>query len=216
MSKAKKVFIVGWGGSGTRVISQILKRAGYNIGKQINQEYDYLPILVNINDAIGKKTINSQFKKQIKALKEPFAIKHGQMMMCIEQIKKEHPDSFFILVVRHGVDNVLKDFRWEESYGKHFIDNIDSYVPLEGRMMLWVKVHELALKHSDYTIRLEDIVDRPEKEIGKLFKALNFKGDPQKYCDIVKRPGSIGRRCSMNISGLTLLGKSMLERLGYE
>lgn len=207
----RKIFIGGYGGSGTRVISIILERAGYNVGTNINNSYDYMPVLGQINECWYEDKCNFTINE-----KTPFAIKHGQLMFVILELKKFHPRSKFILVVRNGLDNILKyQFKWEDTYCKDFVFGNTT---LERKMMSWSESYKLSVNNSDYIIRLEDLCYNTIDTIKKLFTYLHIDKDPNDFKSLVHIPESIGRREQLSEHDrrkLYMTGKDMMDYFGY-
>ena len=176
----KQIFIVGWGGSGTRVVSHILKEVGYNIGKDLNIANDYMPIL---NNKYDPTSINE---------KEPWAIKHGQIMCMIPEFRKVWPKAKFILVRRNPIDNILNLFDWEKTFGKQYVKSKDK---LTARAEAYKGVHEKAYKDGiDYTVTLEGLVDNMWHEVKGLLDFVEVDDNPNRFDCYIKRPKTIGRR----------------------
>ena len=208
----KKVFIGGNGGSGTRVLSMILEQVGYNLGNNIDiTTKDYLPWLVPIWECWDKNNCSLKIEE-----KEPSAIKHGQLMFIIPQLKKANPNSKFILIMRNGIDNILNyTFKWENTFCK---DLVIQGTELERKMSAWTESYKIALKNADHVVKLEEMCVDPAKEIGRLFKFLNIKKDPQDFVSIVEIPMSIGRRDELTVKirkKLFKIGEEIMNKFGY-
>lgn len=191
----EQIFIVGYGGSGTRVISQILERVGYHTGqfKNINDAYDFMPLLPLVEDYIFKNKGNDDWIRDVvkrDSRGKPWAYKHGQLMMMLPYMKKLFPEAKIIMIVRHGLDNILNHFEWHKTYEKKYI----KLPELEAKAKTWAYIHEKALPDVDYIIRLEDLCENPEIEVYKLLKFVGSPVAPAVCCDIVKKPESIGLR----------------------
>ena len=160
----------------------VLEKAGFNVG-EINDCYDYMPLL----EPIGELYFNG--KGSLKHdVPEPFAVKHGQLMFLIPELKKLYPDSKFILVVRNGADNIENGFKWYETYCKEATGDHDDF-----RMNSWTWAHEIAVPHTDYMVVLEDLVKYPDTVITDLFKFLDIKKPSRDFRELIKRPDTIGR-----------------------
>ncbi|MCK9370784.1 sulfotransferase domain-containing protein [Candidatus Dojkabacteria bacterium] len=187
-----QILICGYPGSGTRVVSQILEDCGYNIG-EVNDCYDYMPFL--------KK--NFKNLKSLKNEQEPWALKHGQIMIFLKRFRKRFPDAKIILVYRNGVDNILNGFNWREKYLKKYYKKEGNI----GGMEVYCKAHKFALKHVDYVIKLEDLVYRKLETLDKLFKYIGVEANPAKYDCLIKKPDSMGRRNTLDYKELKTLEK---------
>lgn len=206
-----KIIIGGYSGSGTRVISMILEQAGYNIGKDVyTKTLDYMPILKKIDNCWYNKKCNLKIKEE-----KPYAIKHGQSMLVIPEIKRDNPGSKFILVIRHGVDNILNGFEWENTYYKDAFKGKDK---LLQKISAWTESYKKALKDTDHVVKLEEICFNSDKTIQELFDFLNIKKDPKEFISLIRMPMSIGRRHELQEDTKMILfniGKEVLNKFNY-
>lgn len=210
----QKIFIGGYSGSGTRVVSMILEKVGYNIGtgKDLYTETsDYMPVLKHIDNCWEGQEYSLSVDE-----KEPYALKHGSLMLVIPQLKKDNPDSKFILVMRHGVDNILNGFEWENIYFKNLVTNQDKLI---RKIHAWTEAYKIALKDADYVFKLEEFCFYPEKTIKELFKALEIDKDPKEFTSLIKLPMTIGRRANElqpdTRQILFNIGREVLNRFKY-
>ena len=206
-----KVFIGGYSGSGTRVVSMILQKAGYNIGENnMNETYDYMPVLKHIDDCWNGQECFLNVDE-----KEPYAIKHGALMLVIPELKITNPGSKFILVMRHGVDNILNGFEWENIYFKNLVTSQDKLI---RKIHAWTESYKIALKDADHVIKLEDLCFYSEKTIQKLFDFLKIDKDPKEFTSIIKVPMTIGRRKELAKDtqiDLFNIGREVLNKFNY-
>jgi len=164
-----------------------------------------------------------------KMFKEPFSLKNPDFMLAIPYIKKLFPKSVFILVVRHGVDQVLCENRtMTHRFAKYF--GLKAKFDLNREMQFWNLAYKKAYKHADYILRLEDLVLDTKKTVSKLVKFLDI---PYPDTSMIKKPDSMGRRfkkCSVfgyddgvkhnytpALKGdLVTIGKEMLTNFNYD
>lgn len=210
MNKESQIFVGGYCGSGTRVIQLILKEAGYFIGDPIcPATLDYFPIVsIKNNLILGHGIENVDMRDAIEKIfgcwwgkHDKWSIKHPFLMLSANYLKRIFPKSKFVLVVRHGIDNILNSHSMESDIGPIIMPSILKEKDLLlRRIRFWNFAHKLAVhdqKFSSedfYIIKLEDLVSDPIKEIEKMFKFLNIKGDLIKCSKIVAKPKSIGKR----------------------
>lgn len=210
-----RIFVGGFGGSGTRVVQMILEKAGFYVGENINKFYDYgSGEFVKIFDRFyfnRTKETEDIFKKyldvsnRLKILnKKSFSLKHGHLMFCVSDIKKWFPGSSFILVVRHPVDNMLNEYETHIKYG-----GLNSDCSLEERIDYYEKSTREALKYTDFLFRLEDVVFKTKETIKKLFDFIGIKNNPEKYTSLIIKPDSIGRRKKTKVKN------KIISDLGY-
>lgn len=172
----KQILICGYPGSGTRVVSHILKNEGYNIGSDLNDCLDYMP---HLNDDFSIEE------------KEPWALKHGQTMLRLDKYKKQFPDAKVILVYRNGIDNILNGFKWHKTYCKKYVKSENE---LFAKMEAYIGAHEDAIPDIDYFVSLERMIVDKLEVINNLFNFVGIKGNPAKYDTYVQKPNSMGRR----------------------
>ena len=226
----KRVFIGGYGASGTRVVSIILQKAGYNVGKDTNIAYDYMPLLEPIDDCWYRGICSLKVEE-----KEPYALKHGQLMLVIPQLKKDNPDSKFILVIRHPIDNILIgwQFEWENTYLRDiikdkFLNSTEdkeisppwkSLNKLKRKMLAWRESHKIALEHTDYIIRLEDLCLNPIVTIKNLFSYLGINKNPQEFTSLIDiKEAMINERRKLDTKSRRILydiGNKIMDKWGY-
>ena len=214
-----KIFVGGFGGSGTRVVQMILEKAGFYVGEKgfnINSGYDYgggefAPIFDKFHFNRTKEAEDA-FKKyldvsdRLKILgKENFSLKHGHLMFCISDLKEWFPGSSFILVVRHPVDNILNKCTLHIRYGREGLD-----CPLERKLDYYERTTREALKHADFLFRLEDVVFKTAETIKRLFDFVGIADGPEDYIGLVVRPDTIGRGRAVRIKN------KIIRDLGYD
>ncbi len=235
----KEIFVGGYGGSGTRIIQELLLQMGYYVGSgtprdfyhgKVNVALDYLPLLKLINESFYKNNSNEIKELIINEVQQRnrWSIKHGQLMFMIPKIKELFPDSKFILMVRHGIDNIL-GYNHSDLYGK-FIDpnvlNIDD--DNEREMTFWNNVYDKAIKSGkeyykdDFLIvRLEDLCNHTINSLTTILDFLEEEVyDINKISKIIKKPESIGRRFSdlskEELFRLKKIGSKMLNYFNYD
>lgn len=204
-----KLFIGGYCGSGTRVIQAILKEAGFFIGDPICPvTYDYFPIeCLKTNLILGHGIADLNMREVMEKVfahwwgkHENWSIKHPFLMFAIPSLRTIFPESKFILVVRHGIDNILNQHTMDGDIGRIIKPSILKEKDiLLRRMRFWNFAYKIAMTDilhygGAYVIQLEKLVDNPVEEIKKMFKALKIKADPVKCAKGVSRPDSMGKR----------------------
>jgi len=245
----KQIFICGCGHSGTRVISQILEKAGYYPGRSINKVYDVRelssslyeferhPELIEDKKFLGKvnKIIQSNIKKG-----KPWALKEGVIIRALPLIHTLYPEAKFIIMVRHGIDQILRWPSWGVGINtKIILDKKELKRPhFEKQMLFWGKVYKNAKNYLDregvdyMLIGLEDLCKRSMLAINAMLSFirgqtgydLNYIG---KLSELVKPPSTIGTRFKKQtvrghlykpsmISKLKKCDHGMLRFFGYE
>lgn len=167
----KKIFIVGYSGSGTRILAEAMRRAGLNIGKDLNEPLDYMPILTPMMEHLrdGKRLDKTKFMKLIKGE----AIKHPQLLFLADKLKKWY-DCYIILIKRDKDTMIRNDFPTHKTYRNLvYFDGYDELIELEQKSIVYDKMHEKE-KYCDYVVKFEDIVETPEN-VNILLEELGLK-----------------------------------------
>jgi hypothetical protein len=200
----KEIFVGGYTGSGTRAIQFLLREAGYFGGERIAAEHDYMPTNPDIGkEYLSGKDVSKKFKKLVErgVIKDgPFSIKHGFFMLMLPAIRRAFPDSKFIMMVRHGIDNILNHHRMDEDFGEYIISDKMDLPLLERRAEFWAEAHRTALKDvmewedNFMLVKLEDLVSNPREKVRDI---LNFVGvaprELSRFTRLIKQPSTIGR-----------------------
>ncbi len=152
-----------------------------------------------------------------------------------------YPDCKFLLVVRHGIDNVLNDCTLAEDFAHLSTQSRPDLI--ENRIAFWSFMHLNAMsdaqhlfKKDFHIMRLEDMVYRPDQELDSLasFIGLDIKPGARRAClEFVTVPATMGRRFrphdkrterglafthyepTKHLDNLYAVGEEGLESLGY-
>ena len=190
----EKIFIGGWGGSGTRVIVEILKRGGYYIAEEhSNYVYDFGSM--NFVDAFDSYYLDGNFKQLSNLFskfdnRESWAIKHGHLMYIIPKLKSLYPNSKFIYIERNVIDNALAvGYKPHIKYGKYPLNS-----ELQDKVNYMIEEGDKSIKNSDLVIKLEELCESPELIIPKILALADITGyDILDYTKLVITPKTIGR-----------------------
>lgn len=203
-----KIFIGGFGGVGSRLLSQIFEKIGLYVGKdKSNDFYDFYGnrfadlFLANYHrDKSFKKIFN--LIDPVLTTKPNFAIKHGQFMYMFDELKAHYPNSKNIYIMRNPVDAALKkQYIPHIQYGGHVHDVFDK------KVQFYIDESIKAIEKADLTIKFEDLCFNLENELVKIKQ---FLGNPNLVSPNIeiKVPKSIG-------SGKDYYSKFNMEKLGY-
>lgn len=209
----KKLFIGGFGGCGSRVIMEILKKSDYYIGSNNNAAHDFVgrdgrEFMSLFNELFFKKDY-----KQLKMLlhdelkdKESWAIKHGPLMFMIDLLKEWYPDSEFIYVMRNPVANMLNTFKTYNVYG-----GLDLTCSLEDKVNYHIDKSLESIEKSDYVVKLEDLCLNTNDTVKKFlnFIEIDVGEDISYYTSHIKIPKSLGR------GEMYYNDFKQIEKLGY-
>lgn len=210
-SKNRQVFCGGYCGSGTRAIQFLLKKAGFFGGDLIGVQQDYIPLGSYKANLILDKKVNyfTDHKEYLEKLfaswwgkYDRWSIKHGFLMLAIPAILDTFPEAKMIVVVRHGIDNILNQHQMDRDIGEFWRKDIieQNEDLLTRRAKFWNAVHDKVRRdmmiYPDRTmwVKLEDLVTNKVEETQKILDFLEIDTDAVKCSSVLKKPKSIGRR----------------------
>jgi len=196
----KKIFVVGFGGSGTRVVQMILEKAGYFVGGEYLEKSTY--------DVLGKDGKNDMVKhfdecyfrnnceplkgflQEILNGKDEWSFKFPNFTYLIPVLKEWYPDSQFIYVFRNPIDTMLNPNHHEfRQFG-----NLPFDASLENKVKYHIEITKMAYEKMDYIVKFEDLCFSPNKAISDLLSFANIEiYNVNDYIDLIKIPESIGR-----------------------
>ncbi|OUS41221.1 hypothetical protein A9R00_02040 [Oleispira antarctica] len=240
----KIVFIGGVGGSGTRVVANILKSNGIFIGDNLNVSLDNL-------DWPGQQAVikdkSLSFSQKVEGLRIPFqnfidqminaqkagahtdqsvlAIKVPGSFFYLPYLCKIFDDICYIHTIRHGLDmafssnkNQLKN--WGVEFGVLPGDSEEE----KCQFKYWVKANEYAidignklLNDNFYLLKFEKLCDNSESEVKRLFEFLQLDNNiPPSLLMTIKRPVTFQRYRNQDLTVFTENDLMSLNKLGYE
>lgn len=193
-----KIFIGGYGGTGSRLVSNIFEQLGLNVEKEFcNVMYDW--------GAIPKKGIDEYFvdvfdrcfaKDDFEELfdyidknteKDNYAIKHGHLMFIFDKLKKRYPECKTVFVNRNPIDAALKtEYIPHIKYGDCSRDereNMDKKIPF------YINHQKIAMSNADLSIDYENLCINPHIEIEKIKRLVNSNFIFKDY-SFIKTPSS--------------------------
>ena len=207
--KINQIFIGGFGGTGSRVVSEIFEGFGYYVGREIggdSLDFGKGRFVQFFDLCWGRKEFSYLFNfinGHLKFTKNSnkFAIKHGHFMFINDELKKEYPNCKTVYVMRHPIDMAVKDkYIPHVKYGK-FIDRYDLRGhllsdSLDGKIKYYIRQSIKSCKEADLVIKYEDLCFDLENQL-KIIR--EFIGDPNlKLPEIVIKPSkSIGTQVQL-------------------
>lgn len=209
-------FVGGYAGSGTRLIQEIMDFCGVWIGPQgeakMNEALDLKHLIPPVDKLARNEEVEANkelLKQRVKDMErghKKWSFKLGETMMCIDHIRDVYPDMRYILMVRHGVDQILNDHLQAELYAERFLtpNQIKDWGEFRKRAEYWSRVNDKAYRDGKtlgdrfLLVRLEDLCQNTEKEIARIMDFAELEGDIQELKKIInpERAG-IGRRFSL-------------------
>ncbi len=245
MNKDDSPLIIGGvGGSGTRVVCQIVMDAGFFMGTNLNKALDssdfkpfysywigkYLnekePSTVTKNEM--KKVFSECLSKHLslkKNVNTKWGIKNPRYILVLPFLYSLFPKMKFIHVVRDGRDMAFSSNQNQTRlYGNIFCENEAAGTP-SYNLKYWSIVNQNALdfcfsnlKKNYLIVRFEDIVNKPTELIKKIFKFLDSETNRiGKTQEKIKTSSTIGRwkLRSNELPQISKFEKDSLAKFGY-
>jgi hypothetical protein len=182
---ASPIIVGGLGGSGTRVIAQILERLGYFMGGDLNYAHDNMqllqrfPIMRKATQGVGPVTTQARpstivleqlgefadaMKNSYSELKAPRAgwgFKVPGTHLYLASLAEVFPRALYVHVVRHGIDMVFSSNQSQvQNWGHHYGIDLGSLVPEKASLAFWIAANRHAVAES--------------RRLGLRFHLLNF------------------------------------------
>jgi len=167
-SSFSPVFVGGVGGSGTRVVTDILMKMGFFMGDKLNSSNDYMelvnlfPKLRDLMQSYETKSnpeiihfINCQIKEVRKsiqnAMQDQFRYKGWGWKVptnffILEYLNENFPDLKYIHVIRHGLDMAFSTNRNQlYNWGFYFDINAIKHSLPKASLKYWIKANKFAI-----------------------------------------------------------------------
>lgn len=215
------VVIGGVGGSGTRIIAEILKQSGVFMGSLLNAANDnmqlagkfpYMRDIIQNKNPINKNAIYKiliQFEIQMSHDFHKNNEKHIRWgwkipgnYFILKYLKTQYQDMKYIHIIRNGFDmafskNQNQLFNWGAYYG---IDKDKQPIP-KAAFRFWYAANKTAiaegkelLKDNFLLIKFEELCLNPEKVISRILDFINFeKSNLNELLKLVEPPNTINR-----------------------
>jgi hypothetical protein len=192
-----KIFIGGFGGTGSRVITEIFEAFGYYIGREIGGNsldfgkgkfvgaFDRSWRVKNFNEVI--KFIKDNLKNS-----DRFAIKHGHFMFINDVLKENFPGCKTVYIMRHPIDMAVKN-----QYKPHCKYSNIKCNDLDGKIKYYINESIKSCEQSDLIIKYEDLCVDLENQL-KIIK--QFIGDNTLFLPKIniKPSSSTGKQVHLN------------------
>ncbi|WP_168733874.1 sulfotransferase family protein [Metabacillus sediminilitoris] len=237
------VVIGGVGGSGTRVVAEIMKELGYYIGplNKANDNLEFAKLFGspewfkknhrNNKQVIFKRLINFE-ESMLTSLETNhsnsigWGWKNPVTHIYIEFLAKYFKKIKYVLVIRNGLEmayssNQNQFYKWGDLY------NIKPGTKADPKSSLqyWFAANEKAIRlgqelfnHNFLVINFNDLCMNPEKEIRSLISFLEL--DQSKYnidqlAKLIHPPHSLGRHKKRDLSSFTEGEFDLIRKLGF-
>jgi len=224
------IVIGGVGGSGTRLVYELLSHAGVFLGNNLNHARDSLPMA-----AFDEACLRGEADFR---LLEECLTRHG-----VNTIRRDyyynwgwkHTRSLLTMPILLGIIgqlrfiHVIRDGR-DIAYAPHigfpvfWNGNLPCDLAPDPRtvMALWATQTMLADSYGQlfmcfyYRLRYEDLCHKPLETIRDLYERLDLDTDPATALPLVRPSPTMGRwHGQPDLEAITSIGREALERFGY-
>lgn len=230
------VVIGGTGGSGTRIVAQLLQGAGIYVGSELNGSHDAMPF-ARFDWEWGLRYLTAGPTESMRRDFEPavtehlrgrpdgaqWGWKHPHSYLLIPFLSEHFPEMRFIHVIRDGRDIALSTNRQQaRHYGGLTGRPAQPEEVLAAAWWAWANSRAArdgrALGDRYLLVRFEDLCASPESEAGRIAEHCGL-GEVE-LDDVLKfeKPGSLGRWREddpVSIAEITAACGEALARFGY-
>jgi len=222
--------IGGIGGSGTRVVTEILIKMGFFMGGDLNNSKDYLRYglagklreLKSSKRGITDDSITKYIHDKLDQIEMDITSEIGDHQPCIgwgwkvpgnfyllEHANTHFTDIKYIHVIRHGLDMAFSSNQNQLRNWSGYFDIDISNLPLPvASLRYWIKANTFAttlgirlFQERFHLLSFDDLVIDTERTIKALSKFLGIEcEDMEELVGIVHKPKSVGRYREKDIS----------------
>jgi Sulfotransferase family len=233
------------GGSGTRVVARVARRAGLFIGTNLNPAEDWLDLAGYYDRWINPwlwhahgwaPDVEGEMKAELGPLLQqhlepadggPWGWKEPRSIYLVSFLARALPGLRLLHVVRDGRDLAFsKNQNQPRKHGDAFLGTESPQPDAPVRSIeLWNGVNlraaqagETELGERYRRIRFEDLCSQPEATIAGVLEFLELEGDPEELAEEVDPPPTLGRWREADpalVHELERIAAPALERFGY-
>jgi hypothetical protein len=233
------------GGSGTRVVAKILRRAGLYTGEKLNPYEDavelgfYSDRWINPYVAAGEisedtrgemeadlRSVLADHAAGLPADAAAWGWKEPRSIYLVSFFDGAMPSLRFLHFIRDGRDMAFSDNQQQlRKHGRAVIGRVDPFRTWARSIRLWARINteaadycEQALGERYLRVRFEDLCAEPRQTIEQVFDFFRIDGDAAAASAVVRPPSTLGRwrtKSPRVIERLNELAGPALERFGY-
>lgn len=232
------VVVAAVGGSGTRVLVRVLRKAGWFMGNRVDsRNEDSLPIawflskwlrtLKDFPEVEGPAlaAARTDFERMLNVHRRgipspvaPWGFKNPRFMWLLPFLAQRFPTMKFVHVVRDARDMMLSENRYFLRQHGHWILGPDWWKdPLEAQLQLWRMGNEGAATFGQrclagryHMLRYEDLCQKPAETVTQLLQFLGAEGvNVDSLIEGIGARGNIGRWRGADKREVSALGESV-------
>ncbi|MDD5123606.1 sulfotransferase [Methylovulum sp.] len=198
------VFVGGVGGSGTRVVTDILMKMGFFMGDNLNNSNDYMELgkllprlreLIYIHGVKTNQEINGHIHDRLieiealiqSGMQNPhlyrgWGWKAPPNFFILEHLNDHFPDLRYIHVIRHGLDMAFSENQNQlKNWGFYFDIDADELSLPQASLRYWIEANKFAinlgqnfLQDRFYLLRFDKLCMEPQRVVAELAKFLGI------------------------------------------
>jgi hypothetical protein len=213
------------GGSGTRVVAQVLAEACVAMGAAHNVSNDAVEwpplekflrpaMLDRYSRATVLRNAFNLFEKLLYLRRETLGLsgrigwKVPGTHLWLEELAAYFPQMQYVHVIRHGLDMAYSSNQrqlrvWGHLLGIEARFDADNRAAPADALEFWLRANEAAIERADrllngrfFLLRFEELCDRPERELRRLFDFLGVQADDEQLAGLaaqIRSPKSRNR-----------------------
>jgi hypothetical protein len=222
------IVVGGMGGSGTRLVAQLLMHAGVFMGSNRNYAEDALDFAPFYGSYLGGnvglvrmfQACVMQHRAEIPDPGMRWGWKNPRSYLALEFIHRQFPDMRFVHVIRDGRDMAYAETRNMQTYWS--AEESGEPIGPERAMTVWATTNMSAADYGEsrmtgYTrIRFENLCHKPQDAIEGLYERLGLHDvDMDSAVNLVNPPQTMGRWKQHDANTVIEIGREALQRFGY-
>lgn len=224
------VLVGGVGGSGTRVVTEVLMRLGFFMGGNLNASNDYMgyglattlrKVLSTQSEEANEEMIKyighrlDQIELEMKSDMQDIYLYRGWgwkvpgNFYLLEYANIHFSDLKYIHVIRHGLDMAFSSNQNQlNNWGWYFDIDINELPPPVASLRYWIEANKFArnlgeklLQQRFHLLSFDDLIMETKGTINALSEFLEVEcTDIEELAGIVHRPNSLGRYRQKNLA----------------
>jgi len=240
------ILIGGVGGSGTRVVAEILIKMGFHMGHDLNKSNDYinyrlaktLKDMKQAHNPIKKNEIEQVIKERIQTIEKEikeniptdssfygWGWKVPGNFYNLEYTTLAFKNLKYIHLIRNGLDMAFsKNQNQLRNWGFYFGVDPTKYNKNSASLKYWISANKYAISKGKsllnkrfHLIYFDDLVDNTSDTIFKLAKFLNVEiDDISDLTSLVSKPESVNRYKLKNLNVFERSDLQEFKDLGFK
>jgi hypothetical protein len=233
------IVVGGTGGSGTRMVTQMLRSAGVDMGTWLNASEDALAFVslydTYVDPFLRREPVDrAEFSQRLGVAMaahrgaregEPWGWKNPRSIFLLPLLDQIVPGLRFVHVIRHGLDMALSDNQNQlAAHGRSLLGPLGDTVPGPlASALLWKKVNLAAAEYGAsmdgryFLVRYEDACHLPAVTLAPVLDALSLAPPPGGWPPMAQ--AAPGRWRNLDPALIETMRDEIgdaLQRFGYE